>query len=143
MKFLIQRVKEVQVFSQGKEVENLTDGFLIFVGIEKKDLANDLSKVSHELLHSQIMEKDGKFRLTLKEANLPIIFISQITLTAGFVKGRINFDQSPKFAVAKVIYERLISEIKKNYQYTKSTPFGSYLLIKNINLGPVNFLIEL
>lgn len=143
MKFLVQRVKEVKVFFQNEEIETLSDGFLIFVGIEKEDENKDLSQIGKKLLQYQVMEREGKFSLSLQESKLPVLFISQITLTANFDNGRINFNQSPNFSTAKKIYDEFITEMKKYYPSTKNTSFGSYLMIESINIGPVNFFLEI
>jgi len=142
MKFLIQRVKEVKVFLDGQEIEKMDDGFLVFVGIQKEDIERDLKIIKEEFLKLQVGEKDGKFSVSLKESNLPILFVSQITLTAKFEKGRINFNESPKFEMAKEIFEKFVEEIKNEGLKVKNTPFGSYLLIENTNIGPVNFVFE-
>jgi D-aminoacyl-tRNA deacylase len=144
MKFLIQRVKEVKIILNGKEIEDLEDGFLIFVGVEKKDVERDLSLIKDKILSLRIGESDHKFTIPLKEAGLPIMLISQITLIANFDKsGRVSFDESPQFDIAKDIFERFVDEIKKDYHKVKSVPFGSFLFIKNINVGPVNFYVEI
>jgi D-tyrosyl-tRNA(Tyr) deacylase len=144
MKFLIQRVKEVRIILNGKEIEYLEDGFLIFVGVEKKDAERDLSLIKDKILSLRIGESDHKFTKPLKETGLPIMLISQITLIANFDKsGRVSFDESPQFEIAKDIFERFVDEIKKDYHKVKNAPFGSFLSIKNINVGPVNFFVEI
>jgi len=142
MKFLIQRVKDVKVFLEEEEIENLNDGFLVFVGVENKDIGQDLKIIKEKFLKLQIFEKEGKFSVSLKEANLPILFVSQITLIANFENGRINFNDSPKFETAKEIFENFVKEIKNEGLNVKNTPFGSYLLIESKNIGPVNFIFE-
>jgi D-tyrosyl-tRNA(Tyr) deacylase len=141
MKFLIQRVKDVKVFLEEEEIENLNDGFLVFVGVENKDIGQDLKMIKEKFLKLQVFEKDGKFSVSLKEANLPILFVSQITLTANFENVRINFNDSPKFEIAKEIFEKFVEEIKNEGLKVKNTPFGSYLLIESKNIGPVNFFV--
>jgi D-tyrosyl-tRNA(Tyr) deacylase len=143
MKFLIQRIKDVNVFLEEKKIESLDNGFLVFVGIENEDINQDLQIIKEKFLKLQVAEKDEKFSVSLKEANLPILFVSQITLTANFENGRINFNDSPKFEIAKEIFENFVEEIKNEGLKVKNTPFGSYLLIESTNIGPVNFIFEI
>ncbi|MER3406892.1 MAG: hypothetical protein C4278_00445 [Patescibacteria group bacterium] len=135
MKFLVQRVKDL-------EIENLKikEALLIYVGIEKGDENKNLKEIVSDLINKEIIEKDGKFVLKIKEVNLPIVLISQITLIASFSKkGKISFDNSLERKKAIEIFEKIKNEFQNQGLDIYHFPFGSYLFIKNINIGPNNF----
>ncbi len=135
MRFLVQRVKDLEINNL-----KLNDCLLIYVGIEKNDENKNLTQIVFELLNKEIIEKEGKFVLKIKDVNLPLVLISQITLIAEFSKnGKISFDNSLEKEKAKEIFENLIKEFAQYNLEVFSFPFGSYLFIKNINVGPNNF----
>ncbi len=141
MKFLIQRVKGLNI---GNEIKIEESCLLIYVGIEKNDENKNLKEIINYLENLQIIESEGKFIQTIKDLKPKLVFVSQITLLADFEKsGRINFNKALEPNLAKKIFEEFI-EIWRSLNYNVyNSDFGSYLLIKSTNIGPVNFVIEL
>ncbi len=141
MKFLIQRVKDLNIENEIKIEEPC---LLIYVGIEKGDENKNLTEIVSYLENLQIIESEGKFIQTIKNLKPTLVFVSQITLLANFEKnGRINFNQSLEPDLARKIFNSFVA-LWKNLNYNVySSKFGSYLLIKSTNIGPVNFIVYL
>jgi D-tyrosyl-tRNA(Tyr) deacylase len=140
MKLLACRVKDLEIF---EEKEKFPEAILIFVGIEKNDKNLNLEEIAKNFLEKEIIEKDGKFDVKIKDSHLPLVLVSQITLAASFSsQGRISFDLSPPKEEAKEIFERFYQALKNFYNQTFKMPFGSYLQLKFINIGPNNFVFS-
>jgi len=138
MKFLIQKVKNLNI----EDIE-VDDGFLIYVGIEKKDENRDLKEIINYLENLSIVDKEGKFSQKIKDLKPKLIFVSNITLLAQFDKHRINFNNALEPNKAKEIFNNFVRVWENlNYEVFK-TEFGSFLEISTINIGPINFFIEL
>jgi len=138
MKFLIQKVKGIEM---GKI--KVDDGFLVYVGIEKNDENRNLKEIINYLEKLQIVDKEGKFSQTIKEIKPKLIFISNITLLANFEKGRINFNQALKPKKAKEIFENFVKTWQDLGYQIFYKEFSSFLEIASINIGPINFIIEI
>lgn len=140
MKLLACRVKDLEIF---EEKEKFSEAILIFVGVEKNDKNLNLEEIAKNFLEKEIIEKDGKFDVKIKDSHLPLVLVSQITLAASFSsRGRISFDFSPPKDEAKEIFERFYQALKNFYNQTFKMPFGSYLQLKFINIGPNNFVFS-
>jgi len=138
MKFLIQKVKGIEM---GKI--KVDDGFLVYVGIEKNDENRNLKEIINYLEKLQIVDKEGKFSQTIKEIKPKLIFVSNITLLANFEKGRINFNQALKPKKAKEIFENFVKTWQDLGYQIFYKEFSSFLEIASINIGPINFIIEI
>ena len=138
MKFLIQKVKNLKI--ENIEVDK---GFLIYVGIEKKDEKRDLKEIIDYLENLSIVDKEGKFSQKIKDLKPKLIFVSNITLLAQFDKYRINFNNALEPNKAKEIFNNFV-RIWENLGYEVfKAEFGSFLEISTVNIGPINFFIEL
>lgn len=146
MKFLIQKVKGLKIYQNKEIILDLSQEdfcYLIYVGIEKGDAKKNLEEIIKNLENLQLIDVEGKFNQTLKEVKPKIVFVSQITLLANFEKGRINFNNSLEFPQAKRIFEEFVFLWQKLGYNVFKTEFGAYLGIESINLGPVNFCLNL
>ena len=145
MKFLIQKVKNLKIYKNEQVRLSITNEkfcYLIYVGFEKGDENKNLKDIVDKLENLPIIDYKNKFIKSLKEIKPKMVFVSQITLVAGFKKNRINFNQSLDFNLAKKIFEDLVFIFKDSGYTIYSAPFGSFLEIESTNLGPVNFLLN-
>lgn len=146
MRFLIQKVKCLKIYQDQKLILDLTKEdfcYLIYVGIEKGDEKKNLEEIAKNLENLQIIDANEKFSQTLRDIKPKIVFISQITLLADFDKGRINFNNSLDFNLAKEIFEKFVEKWHNLGYDVFKTNFGSYLEIEATNIGPVNFYLNL
>ena len=146
MRFLIQKVKNLRIYQAKRTLFDLTNEdfcYLIYVGLEKNDDKKNLEEIIQSLENLQIVDIDGKFSQTLKAIKPKIVFISQITLVSGFEKGRINFNNSLDFNLAKEIFEKFVLKWQNLGYNVFRTDFGSFLEVEATNIGPVNFYLKL
>ncbi|MCS7201053.1 MAG: D-aminoacyl-tRNA deacylase [Patescibacteria group bacterium] len=145
MKLLFQKIADLKIFEKDKIVLEFASKklcFLVYVGIENGDETKDLVTIIREVENLPIVDRDGKFALTLRETKPTIIFVSQITLIADFEKDRINFNRGLEQDVAKAVFDNLARKWQELGYDVLKTPFGSHLFITSTNIGPVNFIIS-
>ncbi|GIW65094.1 MAG: hypothetical protein KatS3mg093_073 [Candidatus Parcubacteria bacterium] len=144
MRLLIQKVKNLKIYQNKKLILDFSSDnfcYLIYVSLEKGDENKILEEIIKKIENLEIIDINGKFNHSLKEIKPKIVFVSQITLSADFVKGRINFNRSLEFSKAEKIFNQFFALwLKLGYNVFK-TDFGAFLEIESTNLGPVNFFI--
>lgn len=146
MKLLIQRIGGLKIYKDKEEILNISKDdfcFLIYVGIEKNDQMKNFQELVEEIENLQIIEKKGKFSQKLKEMRVKIVLVSNVTLLANFHKGRINFNRNLEFDKAKELFQKFAMVWKNFGRDVFIIPFGSFLEIKGVNIGPINFYLEL
>lgn len=143
MRLLIQKVKNLKIFKGNEMVLNLNNEpcFLIYIGIEKDDEKRDLKKLVTTLENLPLLNKEGKFLVSLKEAKPTLVFISNITLVANFDKNHLNFNKALEPGLAKNIFYEFVNLWQELGYNVYKTDFGSYLEVESKNLGPINFFI--
>ena len=144
MRAVIQRVKSAEVYVDGRVSGKIGNGLLVFVGVAKGDGENDLSFLASKLPDLRIFEDaSGKFNLSLKEKGGEILIVSQFTLYGDCRKGRRpSFTEAEEPAMAKGLYEQLISRLKQQGIPVQSGEFQTKMEVHLVNDGPVTLLLD-
>jgi D-tyrosyl-tRNA(Tyr) deacylase len=144
MRAVIQRVKSAEVYVDGRVSGKIGNGLLVFVGVAKGDGENDLSFLASKLPDLRIFEDaSGKFNLSLKEKAGEILIVSQFTLYGDCRKGRRpSFTEAEEPAMAKGLYEQLISRLKQQGIPVQSGEFQTKMEVHLVNDGPVTLLLD-
>jgi len=144
MRAVIQRVKSAEVYVDGRVSGKIGNGLLVFVGVAKGDGENDLSFLASKLPDLRIFEDaSGKFNLSLKEKAGEILIVSQFTLYGDCRKGRRpSFTEAEEPAMAKGLYEQLISRLKQQGIPVQSGEFQAKMEVHLVNDGPVTLLLD-
>lgn len=141
---LIQRVKEAKCKVEGKIVTEIGDGILVFIGIEKSDSEENVEQIVYKCKNLRIFEdKEGKMNLSVKDIGGSVLLIPQFTLCADCTKGlRPSFDNAMKGEKAKILFEKVVEEFKKEFKEVKNGVFGERMEIYLINKGPTTFWLK-
>ena len=144
MRAVIQRVKSASVYVDGRLSGKIGNGLLVFVGIGKRDGESDVSFMASKLPTLRIFEDaSGKFNLSLKEKAGEILIVSQFTLYGDCRKGRRpSFTEAEEPAMAKGLYEQLISRLKQQGIPVQSGEFQAKMEVHLVNDGPVTLLLD-
>ncbi len=145
MRALIQRVSSGFVEIKEKKTEQIKKGLVIFLGITHTDTEKDIDYIINKVLNLRIFgdEKNDNFEKSVLDINGELLIISQFTLYADTKKGRRpSFIESAKSDHAKSIYDKFISNIKKEKINIGTGIFGSKMKVKIINEGPVTIMID-
>ena len=138
MKFVIQRVKDANVTTDGVIIGQIENGYLVFVGVSDTDTLEIADKMVKKMLNLRIFQdENGKTNLSLQDVNGSLLIISQFTLYADCRKGnRPSFVRAGSPEHANHLYEYIIAECAKEIENVQTGSFGADMKVSLINDGP-------
>tara|TARA_B100000768_G_scaffold180755_1_gene201565 strand:+ start:7452 stop:7904 length:453 start_codon:yes stop_codon:yes gene_type:complete len=145
MRVIIQRVKNASVEVENLIVSSISNGMVVFLGIENKDDEKDIEWISNKISQLRIFDDQKKvMNNSIIDVGGEIIIISQFTLHASTKKGnRPSYIKAAKSEFAKYIYNKfLISIENKINKKPEAGIFGADMLVKIENDGPVTIFID-
>lgn len=145
MRVVIQRVSFANVVVETKKVGEISNGLLVFVGIEDADTEEDIRWISSKIINLRIFNDDaGVMNCSVKEVNGDILLISQFTLHAATKKGnRPSYIKASKPVIAIPLYQQLIKQLQTDLGKTIATGiFGADMKVSLLNDGPVTICID-
>lgn len=143
MKALLQRVKSASVDVDGLRVGEISNGLLIFLGVEKEDSKEQADKLLKRILSYRIFsDHDGKMNLNVMQSEGEILVVSQFTLVADTKKGtRPGFSKGASPQLGEELYDYFCVQSGKEIK-TATGQFGADMQVSLINDGPVTFMLE-
>ncbi len=147
MRALVQRVSEASVtINEPAYVSEIKKGMVILLGVKDGDTDEDLSFVADKCSNLRIFEDENeKMNFSLKDIDGEVLVISQFTLYGDARKGnRPSFIEAARPEIAEEMYNKFIQRMKSNLdnEKVKHGIFGSMMLVKIFNDGPVTIIIE-
>ncbi|MDR1013245.1 MAG: D-tyrosyl-tRNA(Tyr) deacylase [Lactobacillales bacterium] len=144
MKIVIQRVTFASVVINKKIHNKIQKGFLILVGVHKKDTLEDVQYLVKKIINLRIFEDETKkMNHSIRDVSGEVLSISQFTLYADTKKGnRPSFVQAAKVSLAKKLYEAFNQSLQKYNIAVKTGIFGADMKVNLINDGPVTIIID-
>ena len=144
MKGLLQRVTSARVEVAGETVGSIEQGLLVLVAVEPGDTEGNAIKLLHKLLNYRVFsDSEGKMNQSLADMGGGLLLVSQFTLAADTQNGlRPSFSTAAPPALAKPLFEHLLSEAKRLHPRVASGQFGADMQVHLINDGPVTFLLQ-
>ena len=142
MKIVIQRVTSAKVISDKKVVGQIGKGLFLLVGVGKDDRLEDVAGVAEKIVNMRLMsDESGKMNLSVKDAGVEILVVSQFTLYADTSGGRRpSFVHAAGADLAREIYEKFVSSIKEQDVKVETGSFGNYMEIDAKLDGPVTIV---
>jgi D-tyrosyl-tRNA(Tyr) deacylase len=144
MRAVIQRVSEAEVKVDGKTTGQITNGLLLFIGIDEDDEKNDADWLVQKILNLRIFgDEEGKLNLSVQDISGEILCISQFTLIADYKKGnRPSFIKAAKPEKAIPLFDYFKEEISRSGLKTESGIFGADMKVSLLNDGPVTIVMD-
>jgi D-tyrosyl-tRNA(Tyr) deacylase len=145
MRVVIQRVSFANVVVETNKVGEISNGLLVFVGIEDADTEEDIRWISSKIINLRIFNDDaGVMNCSVKEVNGDILLISQFTLHAATKKGnRPSYIKASKPDIAIPLYQQLIKQLQTDLGKPIATGiFGADMKVSLLNDGPVTICID-
>jgi D-tyrosyl-tRNA(Tyr) deacylase len=145
MRALIQRVSRASVKADGKLSGSIGKGYLVLLGIEESDTAEDLIWLSRKIVGMRLFDDDqGLMNLSLADVAGEILLVSQFTLHAATKKGnRPSFIRAARPEQARPLYEQMIRQLEIDLGKAPATGvFGAMMEVELINDGPVTIWID-
>jgi len=145
MRATIQRVTTGSVTVEGKEISKISNGLLIFLGIEDADTIEDIKWLSNKIVNLRIFNDSmGVMNLSLHQKEGEALVISQFTLHASTKKGnRPSYIKAAKPERAIPLYESFVEQLEKDLGKKVGTGiFGADMKVALLNDGPVTIQID-
>ncbi len=145
MRALVQRVSEAAVRIGGDVHGAIDRGFLILLGIEEADGAEDVAWLAGKIARLRVFSDEaGAMNLDLAGVEGGTLVVSQFTLHASTKKGnRPSFIRAARPEQAIPLYESFIAALTAETSRTVATGrFGADMQISLINDGPVTIWFD-
>lgn len=144
MKIILQRVKKAKVEVDGKLLCQIGEGLLVFLGIGVGDSENEVRTLCNKLVDLRVFENENsKFDKSILDVGGEIMVIPQFTLFADTSKGnRPFFGEAEKPKLAKILFEKIVEELKRSSLKVEKGEFGAKMEIESINSGPVTIIMD-
>jgi D-tyrosyl-tRNA(Tyr) deacylase len=144
MRAVVQRVTSACVRVDGRVIGEIGRGLLVFAGVEKGDVAEDIAYVAAKVSDLRVFEDAaGRMNLSIREAGGAVLVVSQFTLCGDCRRGRRpSFDDAESPAAAKVMYEGLIDVLRARDVRVETGEFQADMAVELINDGPVTMLLD-
>ena len=145
MRATIQRVTTASVTVDGKVISKISNGLLIFLGIEDADTAEDIKWLSNKIVNLRIFnDEEGVMNLSLLQEEGEALVISQFTLHASTKKGnRPSYIKAAKPEIAIPMYESFVAQLEMDLGKNVGTGvFGADMKVALLNDGPVTIQID-
>ena len=144
MRAVIQRVKNASVEVDGKVVGEIGRGSLVFLGIGRDDIVQDIQWMVEKIVNLRIFEKEnGKFDQSLLDVDGEVLVVSQFTLYGDCSKGRRpSFTDAMEANEAKKLFDLFVEKAKARIGKVESGLFQSFMDVSLINEGPVTLIMD-
>ena len=144
MKALLQRVKKASVTVNNELVSSISQGLLIFLGVEKTDTEQNAVLLAKKAANLRIFEDENqKMNLSVQDIKGKILVVSQFTLAGDTSRGnRPGFDTAAHPDVAKKLYEYFSEQLRAYGIEVQNGIFQADMQVELINDGPVTFMLE-
>jgi D-aminoacyl-tRNA deacylase len=145
LRTLLQRVSEASVVINGVEKSRIGQGFLLLLGIEHEDTAEDIEWLCKKIAALRVFSDDaGLMNLSVQDIGGEILVVSQFTLFASTKKGnRPSFIRSARPETAIPLYEQFVAQLAVVSERPVCTgEFGADMKVSLINDGPVTIWMD-
>lgn len=145
MKAVIQRVKNARVDVDEKTVGEISEGYLILVGVMDGDTEADAEILAKKTASLRIFtDEDDKMNKSILDIDGEVLAVSQFTLCADVKKGnRPSFINSASPDKANRLYEYYCSKLLENgVRKVEKGVFGAHMEVSLLNNGPVTILYD-
>lgn len=144
MKLVVQRVSRAEVRVGGEAVGRIGRGFLVLVGAEKGDGAEQAEEAARKVAGLRVFEDSaGKMNLSLAEVGGSVLAVSQFTLAADLSRGRRpGFEHAMPAEQAGPLYEHFCRALELSGVPVSTGVFGAMMEVDLVNDGPATFLLD-
>ncbi len=145
MKAVIQRVKNARVDVDEKTVGEISEGYLILVGVMDGDTEADAEILAKKTASLRIFtDEDDKMNKSILDIDGEVLAVSQFTLCADVKKGnRPSFINSASPDEANRLYEYYCLKLLENgVRKVEKGVFGAHMEVSLLNNGPVTILYD-
>ncbi|MEM8764816.1 MAG: D-aminoacyl-tRNA deacylase [Bacteroidota bacterium] len=145
MRAVIQRVKHAHIKVDGATVADIGVGFLVLLGIETMDNAEDITWLAKKISNLRVFgDEEGAMNRSLLDVDGEVIVVSQFTLHALTKKGnRPSFIKAARPEQAEPQYLDFVKALEIHLGKKVQTGiFGADMKVTLLNDGPVTIFMD-
>lgn len=144
MKIVLQRVASACVKVDGKICGEISNGYLVLLGVGERDTEDDCRRLADKIINLRIFaDENDKINLSLGTVGGSLLVVSQFTLYADCRKGnRPNFIQAAKPDEAERLYNYFVDYCRSKGQTVETGVFGADMKVELLNDGPFTVILE-
>jgi len=141
---LLQRVKHATVHIDDKEIAQIEQGLLVFIGVEKDDSDKQADRLIERILGYRIFsDPNDKMNLSLCDVQGGLLLVPQFTLAADTRKGmRPSFTPAASPEDGERLFDYLVEQAELKYPTVSTGQFAADMQVSLINDGPVTFWLQ-
>jgi len=145
MRVVIQRVSRASVTIDGYVKSLISNGLLVFVGVEDADRQEDVQWLSNKITQLRVFNDDNDvMNLSIKDIDGELLVVSQFTLHAKTKKGnRPSYISAAKPEISIPMYKAFVEQLSKDLgKEVQTGEFGAHMNVELVNDGPVTIIID-
>lgn len=145
MRAVIQRVTHASVTISGQVKSSIGLGFLVLVGIEEADTADDAAWLARKIAGLRVFsDSEGVMNLDLQSVGGELLVVSQFTLFASYKKGnRPSWLRAARHEHSIPLYEHFCQLLTEaTGKPVKTGEFGADMQVELLNDGPVTICMD-
>jgi D-tyrosyl-tRNA(Tyr) deacylase len=144
MRAVVQRVSSARVRVDGALVGEITQGYLVLLGVGQGDGAAEVAYISNKIRDLRLFpDHEGKMNRSLLDIGGGVLVVSQFTLYGDVRKGRRpSFISAAAPELAKALYEDVVKELRASGLTVATGIFQADMKVELVNDGPVTLLLD-
>jgi len=144
MRAVVQRVSSARVRVDGAVVGEITQGFLVLLGVGQGDGAAEVAYMASKIRDLRLFpDEEGKMNRSLLEIGGGALVVSQFTLYGDCRRGRRpSFIAAAAPDLAKALYEDVVKELRASGLTVATGIFQADMKVELVNDGPVTVLLD-
>jgi len=145
MRAVIQRVSRASVTIEGKTKAEITDGFLILLGVCNEDTHEDADWLVKKIANLRVFnDEKGVMNRCILETGGNCLVVSQFTLFASYKKGnRPSWFRAGSHEHSIPLYEAFCQQLSAAIGKEVGTgEFGADMKVELLNDGPVTICMD-
>ncbi|MCX6733509.1 MAG: D-aminoacyl-tRNA deacylase [Candidatus Peregrinibacteria bacterium] len=144
MKAIIQRVNSASVTVGAQTIGTIQKGLLVLLGITQTDTEDEAKWMVEKIVNLRLFPQgEQEFDLSVLDAKLEILIVSQFTLYGSCDKGRRpDFANASRPDHSKPLYEKTVELLRATNLNIQTGEFGAHMMVSLVNDGPATFTLE-
>ena len=145
MRAVIQRVSHASVTIEGIKKSEITQGFLILLGICNEDTSEDVDWLVKKIANLRVFnDENGVMNRSILEIDGNCLVVSQFTLFASYKKGnRPSWFRAGSHEHSIPLYEAFCAQLSEAIGKAVGTgEFGADMKVELLNDGPVTICMD-
>jgi len=141
---VLQRVEQASVRVAGQIIGQISQGWLVLLGVAKGDADSDADRLADKVVGLRAFsDPDGKMNRSVVEVGGSVLVVSQFTLLGDCRAGRRpSFIEAAEPGEAERLYLRFVAQVQSQGIEVATGKFRADMKVELTNDGPVTLLLD-